>query len=70
MAVEPNDPTNLKCSNCGEEFELNCARVVRAVTNPDSKLQTATARLCWVCSRLFHSVRAEMAGIRQEMEAI
>ena len=58
-----SDPTTRKCHTCGAEYELNEARVVRALTGSSREMvQQETARLCWVCARLYHSVRQEVVN--------
>ncbi len=57
--------TTLNCSNCGAPYALNEARVVRRCSNPCGG-NHVTPRLCWVCSRLWYSVQAEVARERLE----
>ena len=59
--MSQKDPTTLNCFNCGQPYELNCARVIRSLTGSETgRCQTETSKLCWVCERLYHSVQQEM----------
>ena len=44
-----------KCDVCGDRYPLNSPRVVRAFRNSQTPLEKETPKLCWVCTRLFHS---------------
>lgn len=63
--VAPEDPSALICQGCGNAYPLNSPRV-RAGLSGATRLLVAcgvpvqgvspTALLCWVCTRLKHSV--------------
>ena len=56
------DPTTLVCQVCHSEYQLNEARVIRALRsrsrleNPE---QQQIARLCWICAHLKHGAIKE-----------
>ena len=52
------DRTALHCENCGVQYGLNEARVIRALKTAKKRHQGA-AKLCWVCAHLFNSLRDE-----------
>ena len=59
MMLEPSeDPTALRCKVCGSFYELNTARVRRAIEDPHHG-DEVTPELCWVCARLRYSAHQE-----------
>lgn len=52
------DPTTRHCEVCHAVYAIDEARVRRALTTCDPEHQQA-AKLCWVCARLYRSVRSE-----------
>jgi hypothetical protein len=66
--IEPKkrkeDPEALKCQNCQGTYSASEARVQRALKQyagrSRTKLNSETPKLCWVCSRLFYSARADI----------
>jgi hypothetical protein len=52
------DPTTLICQVCRAEFQLNEARVIRALSTARPE-QQETAHLCWICAHLKHGAIKE-----------